>query len=290
MLISNVSAQVSGFDPSEISPSDSFSSDYLLSKDLINEAKQIIENVNSFDDSSILEDLNLINPNFDWENLIAPKSQNYEEVSKEWESIAKDYEEIVLQGGSPDSIKDKLFDIFQKVSENTDIEKVLFFGNPQIDGLIMDEVFRITDMTVEETAIFPDGTEDLTKLLIRGMGPPDSTIFLFIYSTPIIVDTRTNSEGEWFYLLNQEIEDGSHEVYVALADETGKVIAKSSPVPFVKEAAAIQVDLVYPMEGEFSALSFFDGKFFSVLAVIFLFLTIITIIIAGISIGKEKKI
>ncbi len=145
-------------------------------------------------------------------------------------------------------------------------------------------------MTVEETAVFPDGTEDLTKLLIRGMGPPDSTIFLFIYSTPIIVDTRTNSEGEWFYLLNQEIEDGSHEVYVALADETGKVIAKSSPVPFVKEAAAIQVDLAYPMEGEFSALSFFDGKFFSVLAVIFLFLTIITIIIAGISIGKEKKI
>ena len=52
------------------------------------------------------------------------------------------------------------------------------------------------------------------------------------------------ADGNWSYTLDKPMEDGNHEVYVAVNDNAGKVIAKSTPLPFVQTAEAATV--TYP--------------------------------------------
>ena len=48
--------------------------------------------------------------------------------------------------------------------------------------------------------------------------------------------------GNWKYELTKSLVDGEHEVYVAINDNTGKVINKSKPLNFfVKKAEAVSV-------------------------------------------------
>ena len=63
---------------------------------------------------------------------------------------------------------------------------------------------------------------------------------LFIYSNdPIVVTVRTNENGEWIYELDKTLEDGEHEVYATITDDTGKIESTSSPMRFlVKQARA----------------------------------------------------
>lgn len=75
---------------------------------------------------------------------------------------------------------------------------------------------------------------------ITGRGIPGEVVTLFVYSSlPLVMTTRVNEDGNWTYTLKQSLVDGPHEVYVAVNDETGKVVARSSPLAFlVREARA----------------------------------------------------
>jgi hypothetical protein len=53
------------------------------------------------------------------------------------------------------------------------------------------------------------------------------------------VTVKTDKDGNWSYVLDKELEDGEHEVYAAVTDNTGKVTYKSKPFAFVKTARAI---------------------------------------------------
>jgi hypothetical protein len=83
-----------------------------------------------------------------------------------------------------------------------------------------------------------------SNIEFRGYASPQTVITLYIYSTlPIVVTTKTNAGGLWSYTLEKSFQDGEHEVYIALTDETGVITKKSSPLTFfVKEARAITVD------------------------------------------------
>lgn len=76
--------------------------------------------------------------------------------------------------------------------------------------------------------------------LLQGKATPNTVISLYIYSDlPLMITVKTDDYGNWKYELRQSLSDGEHEVYVALNDTTGKVIAKSNPLSFVvKEAQA----------------------------------------------------
>lgn len=89
------------------------------------------------------------------------------------------------------------------------------------------------------------------KIEFKGKGLPNSFVTLYIFSTPIVVTVRTDEEGNWEYVLDKELEDGSHELHVAMTDDTGKILVKGSPIPFVKTAQAITVDqnLLAPFGG-----------------------------------------
>ena len=80
--------------------------------------------------------------------------------------------------------------------------------------------------------------ENITVL--KGKGPANTILTLFIYSNdPIVVTVRTNENGEWIYELDKTLEDGEHEVYATITDDTGKIESTSSPMRFlVKQARA----------------------------------------------------
>ncbi|HAX65269.1 TPA: hypothetical protein DCX66_02250, partial [Candidatus Nomurabacteria bacterium] len=80
---------------------------------------------------------------------------------------------------------------------------------------------------------------DSKKVSIKGQALPNSFITIYIYSTPIMVTIKTDNKGEWEYILDKELEDGNHTIYTATVNNTGNIIAKSSPYTFVKTAEAV---------------------------------------------------
>lgn len=76
------------------------------------------------------------------------------------------------------------------------------------------------------------------KSEIRGVGLPNSFVTLYIYSTPTIVTVRTDADGSFVYTFDKELADGRHDVYVAITDNAGEIVAQSSPFSFIKEAQA----------------------------------------------------
>ena len=78
------------------------------------------------------------------------------------------------------------------------------------------------------------------RAVFKGKALPNSFVRIYIYSDkPIIVTVRTDSNGDWLYELDKELEDGNHEIYVAVTDNTGKITSKSNPLSFIKTAEAI---------------------------------------------------
>ena len=78
------------------------------------------------------------------------------------------------------------------------------------------------------------------NLVISGFGPPNTFITLFIYSNPIVVTTKTDASGNFVYILDKDLLDGKHEVYVTITDSTGKIKEKSSPLTFfIRRAQAV---------------------------------------------------
>ncbi len=78
---------------------------------------------------------------------------------------------------------------------------------------------------------------------ISGTGLPNSFLTLYVFSSPIVVTVRTDEDGNWRYELDRNLEDGSHEVYVAVTDSVGRITAQSKALPFVKTAQAVTTDV-----------------------------------------------
>lgn len=113
------------------------------------------------------------------------------------------------------------------------------YGDVLTEGTVVGEdVLSATVVLAGEVETV--GTEkSLKNIIFRGKGLPNSFVTLYIFSDPIIVTTRTNQNGEWEYVFDRELADGRHEVYVAVVGSAGKIVAKSNPLPFVKQAEAV---------------------------------------------------
>ena len=91
---------------------------------------------------------------------------------------------------------------------------------------------------VEEVDFFEKNPDK--GIEFKGRALPNSFITLYIYSSPVVVTVKTDDNGGWSYVLSKELEEGNHEVYAAVTDNTGKVTSKSKPLAFVKTAQAIE--------------------------------------------------
>lgn len=54
---------------------------------------------------------------------------------------------------------------------------------------------------------------------IYGVGPPNTRLIIHIYSDPIVDEVVTDDEGNWEYTITEELSEGEHSVYVALAED-----------------------------------------------------------------------
>ena len=133
-----------------------------------------------------------------------------------------------------------------------------------------------------ESKTMKDGVE------VRGVALPNSFVTLFVYSDPIVVTVQSNNEGNWYYLLKKELDEGDHKVYAAVTDNTGKITTRSEPIAFVKAAKAIsgeeieatqlQTQLVSPMKKAQGDMTKF------VLAI-----SIVSLLLATVSVGYFIK-
>jgi hypothetical protein len=123
-----------------------------------------------------------------------------------------------------------------KYSPGDKSDKVVF-ESPKEKGDINRETYVVKNVEMAKSE-----TGDKKTLKLSGKGLPNSFVNIYIYSTlPIILTVKTDQEGNWSYDLDKQLEDGEHEVYVAVTDNTGKITAKSEPMLFVKTAEAASV-------------------------------------------------
>lgn len=68
---------------------------------------------------------------------------------------------------------------------------------------------------------------------IAGRAAPNTDITLYVYSlTPLLLTTKTDTNGNWTYLLDVNLRDGQHKIYAATNNEDGQVLEKSNPFNF----------------------------------------------------------
>lgn len=120
---------------------------------------------------------------------------------------------------------------------NPATEAVILYELPQESlGLVQDEILKI--QKVVPVIVNNDEAGKVVQAEITGTALPNSYVTLYIFSTPTIVTVRSDENGAFSYTFEKELEDGEHEVYVAITDNTGAVVAKSNPFRFVKQAEA----------------------------------------------------
>lgn len=119
------------------------------------------------------------------------------------------------------------------------------FEDPKAFGPVLSEIATTTHL-LAQARLREDGNGNVATVTFAGRSLPNVILTLFIFSEPIIVRVKTDATGAWTYTLDKELEDGTHEVYGAITDASGKILAKSSPLPFVKQAFAVTIGTELP--------------------------------------------
>jgi cell division protein FtsB len=132
---------------------------------------------------------------------------------------------------------------------------------------------------LEAVALVKQEGKDLIKF--EGRALPNSFVTLYIYSTPIIVTVKTDSNGDWTYELDQELKDGEHQLYVATVNNSGKIIARSNPISFTKTAEAASIGIVGIDVETSKAGDFFRDNFILILLAILILVVVLSLMLAG---------
>lgn len=111
----------------------------------------------------------------------------------------------------------------------------IVFEDPKITGETKNDIYAVN------TVVLAEKETGNKKLLLTGKGLPNSFVTIYVYSDPIVLTVKTDSDGNWTYELDKDLENGNHQVYVAVTDNTGKITAKSEPLAFVKTAEAATI-------------------------------------------------
>jgi hypothetical protein len=121
-----------------------------------------------------------------------------------------------------------------KSSQNNSDDKIKF-EDPNEKGETKKDTYKVHNVEMVSSS---DGKKHLK---LSGKARPNSFVTVYIHSDPIILTVETDDDGNWSYTLNKDLEDGDHQVYVAMTDSSGKISEKSEPLAFVKKAEAITI-------------------------------------------------
>jgi hypothetical protein len=137
---------------------------------------------------------------------------------------------------------------------------------------------------LENIALIKQEGKDLIKF--EGKALPNSFVTLYIYSTPIIVTVKTDTNGDWNYELDKELENGEHKLYVATVNNSGKIIARSNPVSFTKTSEAASIGIVGIEVETSQAGDFFRDNFILIALAVLIAIVVLALMI----IGREKGV
>ena len=113
------------------------------------------------------------------------------------------------------------------------------YESPREKGVVRSDIFKVESIVpVVEDGPIRDTDGVPAQAVITGKGLPNSYVTVYIFSSPVVVSVKTDEDGSWRYRFDKEIEDGEHSVYVGVTDNAGRIVAKSEPFIFVKEAQA----------------------------------------------------
>ncbi|MEI7621467.1 MAG: Ig-like domain-containing protein [Candidatus Moraniibacteriota bacterium] len=176
--------------------------------------------------------------------------------------------------------------------KGTKIDKILF-QSPKEYGTVSAE-YKVEAVVAVATDDV-DVDVDSKKIKLKGTGIPNSFVTVYIYSNdPIIITVKTNENGDWEYELDKNLEDGSHEAYVAVTDNTGKITAKSQPLAFVKTAQAVELTEKVSTAGRnipqnLSPIDRSQGNFFVFFFSTVVFFVGISMLMVGIFFKQRQK-
>lgn len=131
--------------------------------------------------------------------------------------------------------------------------------NPKITGTTQANILNVASVASVELKENAEGKKEVSKALFKGKALPNSFVKVYFFSDPIVVTVKTDDQGNWSYILDKTLPDGAHTVYVAMVDNGGRILAKSSPLPFVKEASALTVEAAGPTVGTVTDKGMFGG-------------------------------
>lgn len=114
-----------------------------------------------------------------------------------------------------------------------------YVENPRITGNTQSSQLQINDVKALEFKLKEEDNKEVSKITFKGKALPNSFIKLFVFSDPIVVTVKADDSGNWSYILDKILTDGSHTSYIAMTDGSGRIIAKSAPFAFTKQGASI---------------------------------------------------
>jgi hypothetical protein len=183
------------------------------------------------------------------EEGIALTQQIIKERTKEEASLDSDkdgitnFDEVTIYKTNPfipDSDNDGFIDGAEILNgydpTNATPEVLVTYESPKEEGVVREDILAVHAITTVQAE--EGDTKTTPHAIITGTALPNSFVTLYIFSTPVIVTLKTESDGSWSYRFDKEIEDGKHQVYVGITDNAGKIVAKSNPFTFIKEAQA----------------------------------------------------
>ncbi len=154
--------------------------------------------------------------------------------------------------GIPDDVEKRLGSVAQDVKSITPttlaslsgVDQALITGKPleqpKLENAPTSTSLAVNSVETVKTA----GNSTTSNLMFQGKAQPGEVVTLFIYSTmPIVVTVKADSNGNWVYNLDKTLVDGTHEVYVAINDNQGRIVEASVPTPFfIAQAQAVSMD------------------------------------------------
>jgi hypothetical protein len=90
---------------------------------------------------------------------------------------------------------------------------------------------------IKNTIVTNKEGKKITGLLVSGQGAPNTNVFVYVFSDPLVLRAQTDAKGNWSYVLETPLKPGHHEVY-AVAEKDAGTFVRSSAVPISIAAAA----------------------------------------------------
>jgi len=185
-----------------------------------------------------------------FESVRQERTENDSSVDTDGDGIS-DIDELVLYQTDPNSA-DSDGDGFTDGAEitkgfdplNLEVEAFISYESPKTTIGLETTKLEITTVVPEVTLPSAHSPETSVHTRVAGIALPNSFVTLYVFSTPTIVTVRTDENGAFEYTFTRELEDGEHQVFAAITDNTGEIVAQSQVFGFVKEAEAFTpVDL-----------------------------------------------